>query len=144
AIHVEAASAYLGQAAAEAERRGHGGRVTFIHADFVAAATTLAATDIVTLDRVVCCYPDYERLLELAAAKCRQALVLSYPRARWAARVAVGTANFMRRLLGSSFRVFVHPPSRIAAVLERAGLERVGARRTLVWEVAAYRRPDAG
>jgi len=39
--------------------------------------------DLVVLHRVVCCYPDYERLLAAAADHGRRALVFSYhPRTR--------------------------------------------------------------
>jgi hypothetical protein len=41
---------------------------------------------------------------------------------------------------GSAFRVFLHAPARIDAVLRTAGLERVMRRQTLGWEVAVYSR----
>jgi hypothetical protein len=39
----------------------------------------VAPADLVVLHRVVCCYPDYERLLGAAADHARRALVFSYP-----------------------------------------------------------------
>jgi hypothetical protein len=39
----------------------------------------VAPADLVILHRVVCCYPDYERLLTAAADHARRALVFSYP-----------------------------------------------------------------
>ena len=73
AIHVDASSAYLKVAADEARRRGHSEDVTFIHADFTDVAPDLPQVDMVTLDRVVCCYPDFRRLLRAAAEKSRKA-----------------------------------------------------------------------
>lgn len=67
ATHVDASSAYLKVATEEARRRGHGERVRFIHADFTDVADDLPKADVVTLDRVVCCYPDYRGLLQAAA-----------------------------------------------------------------------------
>jgi hypothetical protein len=39
----------------------------------------VAPADLVVLYRVVCCYPDYERLLATAADHARRALGFSYP-----------------------------------------------------------------
>jgi 2-polyprenyl-3-methyl-5-hydroxy-6-metoxy-1,4-benzoquinol methylase len=64
ATHVDASSAYLKEAKAEAARRGHAERVHFIHADFTDVASEIPPADVVTLDRVVCCYPDFRRLLK--------------------------------------------------------------------------------
>jgi hypothetical protein len=51
--------------------------------------------------------------------------------------------NFWRRLTGNKFRAFVHPPKRMDAVLEAAGLVRNAQRKTLVWVLELYRREGA-
>src|SRR5512140_2066302 len=79
ATHVDASAAYLKQAEAEAARRGHASVVRFIHADFTDVAAELPPVDIVTLDRVVCCYPDFAALLTAAASRSRRVLAMSYP-----------------------------------------------------------------
>jgi hypothetical protein len=53
---------------------------------------------VVTLDRVVCCYPDPEALLGAAAAKTRQVLAFTYPRDRWYVRTMFAFGNFWLRL----------------------------------------------
>jgi predicted RNA methylase len=62
AVAVDASSAYSSAARQEAERLGRTGAVQFIHADFVSVASQVPAATVVTLDRVVCCYPSYEPL----------------------------------------------------------------------------------
>ena len=52
--------------------------------------------DVVVLHRVVCCYPDYDRLLSAAAGRARRLLVFSYPRRNAVSRVLIATAE--RRL----------------------------------------------
>lgn len=140
ATHVDASSAYLKQARWEAARRGHSERVHFIHADFTDVAAELPPADIVTLDRVVCCYPDFRRLLTVAADHCRGALALTYPRERWFLRLGLSIINFFQRLRRDPFRVFLHPIAEIDALLRKEGLERVSFRRLFVWEMALYRR----
>ena len=103
-------------------------------------AGTLPEADVVTLDRVVCCYPDAEALLQQAAGRARQLLAFSYPRDRWYVRTLIVLENFWRRLTGKEFRAFVHGPERMGAVLETAGLVRATRRKTLVWTLDLYCR----
>jgi magnesium-protoporphyrin O-methyltransferase len=140
ATMVEASPAYLKIARQEVGPR-YGLRSTqFILGDFAAMAGTLPVADVVTLDRVVCCYPDGEALLREAAARTRQLLAFTYPRDRWYVQVMIVLENFWRRLTGNKFRAFVHPPQRMEAVLEAAGLVRDARRETLVWILDLYHR----
>ena len=55
---VEASPAYLDVARAEIELRYESRPTRFLHGDFATIADTVTDADVVTLDRVVCCYPD--------------------------------------------------------------------------------------
>ncbi|MDQ2691189.1 MAG: class I SAM-dependent methyltransferase [Chloroflexota bacterium] len=140
ATHVDAASAYLKEARSETARRGHSERVRFVHADFTEVAEDLPQADIVTLDRVVCCYPDFRRLLKAAADHSRRALAFTYPRETWYMRFGLCLINFFQYLRRDPFRVFLHPVGEMDALLRTQGLERVSLRRLFVWEVALYER----
>jgi magnesium-protoporphyrin O-methyltransferase len=94
----------------------------------------------VTLDRVVCCDPDYARMLGTAAALTRRFLAFSYPRPRWIVRLVVAATNAGRRLFGNDFRVHVHPPDRMDAVLEQAGMRKAWSGGTWVWAVELFER----
>jgi magnesium-protoporphyrin O-methyltransferase len=144
ATHVEGASAYLAVARAESERRGHTGRVDFRQGDVVALAPELPSAELVTLDRVVCCYPDAEALLRETMQLATRYYALSFPHDRWYTRLHNAWENFRRRRAGNPFRTFVHPPGRIRTLLGRAGFRCIGLRRTPAWEIGLYHRPDAG
>jgi len=77
AVAVDASSSYLAVAAAEAARRGQTKHVQFVHGDFTTVAPRLPRAAIVTLDRVVCCYPLAEPLLSRAMGHAERALALS-------------------------------------------------------------------
>jgi hypothetical protein len=94
---------------------------------------------LVVLHRVVCCYPDYERLLA-AAADHGRALVFSYPPRNALSRAFYSVFNLVMRLTGSSFRGFAHPPDAMLAVLEDHGLRRMYQRRSRIWQVAGLER----
>ena len=140
ATHVDASSAYLKEAKKESARRGHGNRVNFIHADFTDVASELPKADVVTLDRVVCCYPDFRRLLKAAAEHSEHALALTYPRETWYMRFGLRAINLFQRLRKDPFRVFLHPVAEMDALLTREGLKRVSLHRLFVWEMALYQR----
>ncbi len=140
ATHVDASSAYLKEAKAEAVRRGNSERVTFIHADFTEVAFELPKADIVTLDRVVCCYPDFRSLLKAAAEHSQRALAFTYPRETWYLRLGLKIINFFQSLGKDPFRVFLHPIHEMDALLKKEGLERVALRRLFVWEMALYQK----
>jgi magnesium-protoporphyrin O-methyltransferase len=140
ATHVDASSAYLKEAKAEAARRAHGDRVRFIHADFTDVAADLPKADIVTLDRVVCCYPDFRGLLKAASDHSRRALAMTYPRETWYMRIGLKIINFFQGLRKDPFRVFLHPIAEMDALLKREGFERVSLRRLFVWEMALYQK----
>ncbi len=125
---------------AEAQRRGVAHRMSWQAADFVEVAPLIPPADVVTLDRVVCCYPGHEALLLHAADHARFLLAMSYPRDRWYVRWMVATENLLRRLRGNAFRAFVHPIAEMEGVLRGAGFRRVSHTATLAWRMDVFRR----
>jgi len=140
ATQVDASRAYLDVARAEAERRGHGARVTFAHGDFRELAAATSPSDMVTLDRVVCCDPDFAGLLGAAADHARHLLAFTYPRDRWFTRSFVAVFNAVQRLRGRLFRAYIHPPAAMAGVLEARGLRRRWAGGTAIWGAEVFER----
>jgi len=96
--------------------------------------------DIVLLHRVVCCYPDYERLLGAAAQQARRFLVFSYPPRNLLSRLIVNAENLVFKLRRKEYRSFTHPPAAMLGVLAERGLHRTFAHHTLVWQVAGLER----
>lgn len=140
ATHIDASPGQLAAAREETQRRGHGEAVRFVEGDFTALADQVVAADIVTLDRVICCFDDMERLVSLSAAKATSFYGAVYPRdVRWM-HVGIGVINLVQRIRRSPFRVFLHDPRRIAALLRSAGLELWSERRTAGWQAVVYRR----
>ena len=139
-ISVEASSAYITAAKAEAQRRGYAERVSHHHGNFVDLATDIPPADIVTLDRVICCYTDMEQLVGLSAARARKLYGLVYPRDTWWVKIVLAVQNFYFRLRRNPFRTFAHPTEAVEAILDSNGLKRQFYRQTIVWQVAVYTR----
>lgn len=138
--NVEASSAYLHAAQEESQRRNIEDRVTFMHGDFVDLAPNVPVADIVTLDRVVCCYDDMPALVELSAAKAGKLYGLVYPRDHWLFRLLLPVANFFIRLTRSPFRIFIHRTDDVHRILRNQGLQPHYHRNSGFWQVVVYAR----
>ncbi len=138
AVGVEAVPGYLQAAREESIQRGHAGRVDYEVGDFVDVAGDIESADIVTLDRVICCYPDWEALVTLSLAKARKLYGVVYPRSYWWAKYGIGLLNFLLWLRRNPFRVFAHPTEAVDAAIRVAGFRRLSYRTTPGWQVVVY------
>jgi magnesium-protoporphyrin O-methyltransferase len=138
---VDASASYLEAAREEASRRGVEERVTYRHGDFVEVAESVPPADIVTVDRVINVYPDWERLAGLAAAHAQRRLGLVYPRDTGMTKLVVFAMNLMLRLTRKPVRAYIRPQDAIERIARENGLaphasQDVGP----AWHVAVFRR----
>lgn len=138
AVGVDASPAYLASAGEEARRRGRSHSTSFIHGDFVEVAAGLPHADLVTLDRVVCCYPSHQSLLAESLRHAGRGFALSYPRDRWFVKMVVHLENAVRRLTGNPFRTFVHPVAEMQQMIGNAGFTLVSRGQTRTWSADVY------
>ena len=137
---MEASPSYVAEARREAEQRGYQERVSFIEGDAAELGEALPAADLTTLDRVICCYPDWARLVPHSAVKTRRYYGFSVPRCRWSVRLVVALQNLRRRMRGSAFRTYVHSLDAIDRKLADLGFRREYARDSFAWHTALYIR----
>jgi predicted TPR repeat methyltransferase len=137
---VDASAAYLSVAKSEAERQGYASSVSYRHGDFIDVAEEITPADIVTLDRVICCYPNMEKLVDLSAKRARRLYGLVYPRDVWWIKIGLAVANFFLRMRHNPFRGYIHHSEAVEAVLSNNGLKRLFFRRTMLWQVVVYCR----
>jgi magnesium-protoporphyrin O-methyltransferase len=98
--------------------------------------------DIVVMHRVICCYPDADRLLGAAADHAARLVVLSHPPRNALSRAMLWVENLALRLGRRKYRTFAHPPQRLRQVLRDRGFATDDVHRALVWQVlGAHRRP---
>lgn len=140
AVLADGSMAYQEAARQEARRRGHLDRIEFVDGDFVSRADGVDAADIVTLDRVICCYPDMEALVARSAAKARSFCGLVLPRDRALIRSGLRFLNLWYRARRSPYRAFAHPNDRVDAILADAGLRPAREAHTFFWRVVLYAR----
>lgn len=143
AVLVDASAPSLQVARNEARRRGMLDRIDLIDGDVVGNAASIDVADIVTLDRVVCCYPDVESLVRVSASRARSLYGLVLPRDRWIIRWVLRLGNAWFRLRGFRYRSYAHPNRLVDALVAEAGLRPSREDHTFLWRVVLYDRSSA-
>ena len=99
--------------------------------------------DIVTLDRVLNVYPEWERLASLSAERARRLYGVVVPRDTRFVRLVIVAMNLILRLQGHRVRAAVIPVDELDRVIRQAGLNRCFSRAVgPAWQVLLYRRDD--
>ncbi len=138
AMSVEASQAFLDAAKTEAARQGVIDKMTFWHGDLVKLASQIPAADVVTLDKVVCCYRDMESLVRASVEKARKLYGLVYPRDVWWVKAAIGVENSFEHLKGSTWRVYVHPTQEVDRLIREHGLRQRFRHALIDWQIVVY------
>jgi 16S rRNA G966 N2-methylase RsmD len=100
AVNLELSAAYEQEAKSLLREAGLEERAERRLHDIAVDPKGVEAADVVVLHRVVCCYPDYERLLGAAAQHARRLLVFSYPPRNAGSRLFIATQNLVFGLVG--------------------------------------------
>ncbi|HEU4865059.1 MAG TPA: class I SAM-dependent methyltransferase [Actinomycetota bacterium] len=136
----------IDRARALAQRRGVGDRTTFEVGD--GSKFELPKADIVTINRVVCCYHDADGILERTLAAAGSVYAISAPISSGATGIYNRTQNafwnVVYRLRDEHYgglRTFIHDIERIDGRINATGFRRVHhERRRVVWDLAVYAR----
>ena len=116
---------YLHNHISEALENGTQDRMKFIHGDFNEHIDTIEKHDIVTLSRVVCCYPDVDKLINNSIGKANKYYGLVYPTDHFITKGVIGLMNFGLYLRRNPFRTFVHSVDDMNNLIANHGFERV-------------------
>ncbi|MGQ0560403.1 MAG: class I SAM-dependent methyltransferase [Gemmatimonadota bacterium] len=139
AVGVDAVEAQLEAARRLARDFAVADRLEFLHAEFT-PDSDVGSADVVIMDRVICCYADWQSLLTAAATRARTVVAMTYPRDVWWMKAVARCMNLWWLILRSEFRFRVHPAAGMQRLLEEAGLKPSLAGRYWGWEVLTARR----
>ena len=139
---VDSSEAYIAGAKALMVENGTQDRMNFIHGDFNEHIDKIEQHDIVTLSRVVCCYPDVDRLINNSIGKTNKYYGLVYPADNILIKMGIGLMNLSLYLRRNPFRTFVHSVDKMNGLISSHGFERVYLGNALMWRIALYKRID--
>ena len=135
---IEASAAYIDLVKQETLQDGFRELMDYKHGDFTTAASDVDSADIVTLDKVICCYDNMSELVTLSSKLARKIYAVIYPRDVWWTKLAILFMNFYSIVKGSSFRVFIHPTKKVEEIIFGNGLKRKYYATTLFWQVVIF------
>lgn len=140
AVNVELSAGYEETATDLMKAEGLEARISRHIGDFVEEQHRFDPADVVVLNRVVCCYPWMERMMEAAVGKARSCLALTFPREKWWMRAVIGIGNSWNAVRRCAFRGFVHPVSGIESVATDAGFQIAYRDHSLGWQAIVFER----
>ena len=143
ATNLELADSYDADAAVLAAEAGVTDRISRRQVDLARSPEAVEQHDIVVLHRVVCCYPDPEKLLTAAAQHAARLLVFSHPPRNLWSRSATAAENLWFRVRGIAFRTYAHEPAVMTAAARQPHLDVTYRHRGLVWHVVGLSNPAA-
>jgi magnesium-protoporphyrin O-methyltransferase len=136
ATNLELVDSYDTDARSLASEAGLADRMTRRQLDIATTPDAVEQHDIVVLHRVVCCYPDYQRLLSAAADHAARVLVFSHPPCNLLTRCLLAGDNLISWIRRRAFRAYVHDPDAMIAVAADGGrLQPTYQHRGWVWHI---------
>lgn len=138
AVGIDLAPDMLKEAQQWADEKGLTDRVQYIQGDFIELLDQVEAADVTILDKVVCCYPHAELLVNSSTKKTNRIYALTYPRKRWFIKLAIEMMAIGLKLIGSDFRAFVHNPDDIERWILEAGFKKTYQDQTFIWLSQIY------
>jgi magnesium-protoporphyrin O-methyltransferase len=145
-VGVDLSSAAIQEANEFAKESGLEDRATFQVAN--GASTQHPSSDIVVMDKVLCCYPDANSLLKTASASSSELLGFVVPRDQGLMkpmmRVGIRVINLVERLKKTGFRLYLHPLRSLDKLLLDNSFRESSKAKSRFWLVFLYKRtgPD--
>lgn len=139
-MDVDASGGYISVAKSYAKDQGYEEMVDFKKGDFVDYAEEISSADYVSLDKVICCYPDYESLLGAALNKCKISIGLVYPYGGPVAKLFGKLEMIYFWIKKISFGTYIHDPKEVEQFIKNHGFEVVEKTKSFPWHIQVYRR----
>ena len=140
ATGVEVSEGMISQAKKFAEDFALQDRTSYVLGDFVRVAPSLQEADVTILDKVVCCYEDYDALISASTAKTSSIYALSHPRQTILMEFVFKLQISVDKLIRATFHPFWHDWTAIHRLILTKNFELIYSNSTIAWQVLVYRR----
>ena len=137
---VDASQAYIQTAKELLNEKNRDGKMKFTHGDFMDVHENITEHDLVTLEKVVCCYPHVKELIRESSSKARNTYALVYPIDNGLSRAINKLGRLFLSLTKNPFRTYIHSEQMMHSLISDQGFERVHHSTVFPWKVAVYER----
>jgi 2-polyprenyl-3-methyl-5-hydroxy-6-metoxy-1,4-benzoquinol methylase len=140
---VDASKSYIDAARELGKEKLTEERMTFIYGDYLDIYKNVETHEFVTLEKVVCCYPNMETLIQESTSKSKGIYGLVYPIDNWFSRSINKMGRLVFKFRKTPFRTFIHSEKKMDSLIQSNGFERIHHSTVFPWKVAVYKRIDA-
>jgi magnesium-protoporphyrin O-methyltransferase len=137
---VDYSNGYLEVAGSYAKEKNWDNETSFVQGDFTEVSEQVGEHTYVTLDKVICCYPDYKTLLTQALEKCQYKIGLIYPKGGPLWKFMQFWSRLYFRVTGNPFRLYLHPPAEVQQLIKKNGFKNVETTFSFPWRIEVYQK----
>jgi magnesium-protoporphyrin O-methyltransferase len=120
------------------EARAMENKIKVITGDFTEHHSDLPAADVVTLDKVICCYENFGDLLNLSLQKTRRLFAYTIPMDVWWVKSVHWIEDTFKKMIGSRLRTHIHPVAEIKRLVLASGFKKDYQKSHAGWLTAVY------
>jgi len=108
--------------------------------DFAELYKNINPSDIVTLDKVICCYQDYQPLVSLSSKKCKRLYAYTIPRNVWWVKAVNGIGAILKSFHKNHLQSLVHSTTKIEELVLDEGFNKIFENSNREWLTVIYER----
>jgi len=124
----------------EIEKRSLSEKVDVKTGDFTDNCPSVKSADIVTLDKVICCYPDFEQLVSSSIQKCKKYYAYVIPIDTWWVKLFHYSAGKIGKILGNQFETFIHPTGEIEKMVINHNFKKIYRKQRREWLTVVFEK----
>ncbi len=135
---VDASQAYLDKGKEGAKKLGYGSQIEYTYGDFIQVSEKIAKAEIVTLDKVICCYKDFRNLVRESLSKTKEIYAIIIPKDGWIQKFVHSLEIIIWKITGNRFRSYIHPVNEIESIIFESGFSRRIQKYKMGWLICIY------
>jgi magnesium-protoporphyrin O-methyltransferase len=140
ALGIDLSDAMLKEAQKFAASLGFTSRTQYVLGDFTQLSPSIPASDIIILDKVVCCYEHLDDLIQKSTGKTKRVFALTHPKENLLTKALFKGHEAMAKLLRWDFHPFWHDWSRMKSRILSEGFTLQYEQSTLTWHALVFQR----
>ncbi len=141
ATHIDISIASVETFRSEVKRQSLEDKIASLHGDFLEVEAQIPKADLVILDKVICCYQDFEQLVGSSLLKARRWYVYSIPRERWLSKVYFFLFESIGEWISGKYLPFYfHSNEVIEKIITTAGFRKIAERHTGNWRIVVFQK----
>jgi magnesium-protoporphyrin O-methyltransferase len=115
-------------------------RTKYHRGDFADISEEIEPAEITILDKVICCYPEVENLVEKSIGKTNSVYAFTLPRNAWWVRFGTIVVIGILKLFRSGFHPYFHEHNIINDRLVANGFKKIYQNQTIAWETYVFKK----